>query len=322
MAPKEIPGIEDLLKSGMLKRGSSETLNIRRLPLGVPVLDNMLGGGMPLGRCLQAYGPESTGKTLMCQLAASAVQKSQHPLALYMDMEYSYDEGWWEQSGVDTDKLLVSSPTTAEQAIDVMRGVLNSTKDLGIIIVDSLAAMIPQQEMDMEKSSEDSRQPGLQAKVLTYMYHQVIPLLDNRVIFMSTNQMRETIGGHDDLAALPGGRANRHYNHIVLRTRRESWITHGNDRLGFYMEIVNRKNKMATTPDGESVTIPFMFASQIDWTTSFIDEAIQKKIIQRRGPYYYWHEKAHMGIAQLREFFLANELDFDELKEKLASPTA
>lgn len=318
----DLPGIDALLKNGTLKLGNSPDLEIRRISTGIPSLDTLLGGGIPLGHCCQLYGPESTGKTLIAQIIVAAVQKSQHPLAMFMDMEGSYDKVWWDQSGVDTEALLVSHPVTAEAAINVMRGVINSTKELGIIVVDSIAAMIPQPLMDPEKSSEDSRQPGQQAKVLTQMYQQIMPLLDNRIIFLTTNQMRDNIGGHDELAPLPGGRANRHYNHIILRTRRENWITQGDDRIGFYMEIVSRKNKMATVADGDNIKLPFMFTSQIDWTTSYLEDAISQKIITRKGPYYYWGDKNFMGMANLRNFFLENPNENEELKRVLGITTA
>lgn len=314
----DLPGIEELLRKGLIKKGNSPDLEIRRISTGIPSLDVLLGGGVPLGHCCQLYGPESTGKTLIAQIIVAAVQKSQHPLAMFLDMEGSYDKVWWDQSGVDTEALLVSHPTNAEAAINVIRGVMNSTKELGIIVVDSIAAMIPQPLMDPEKSSEDSRQPGQQAKVLTMMYQQIVPLLDNRVIFLTTNQMRDNIGGHDELAPLPGGRANRHYNHIILRTRRESWITQGDERLGFYMQVVNRKNKLATVADGDSIMLPFMFVGQIDWTTSYIEDAIKAKIITRKGPYYYWFDRNFMGMANLRNFFTEFPEEYEKLRGILA----
>lgn len=310
----KIDGIQELLKKGLIKYGNSPELVVERLALGIPALDNLLGGGVPIGKCIQAYGPESTGKTLFAQILAAAVQKSQYPNVLYMDLEYSYDKEWWAESGVDTSKLMVSSPTTAEQAIDVMRGCLSSMDDLGLIITDSLTGMIPSPEMDEEKSSEDSRAPGAQAKILTLMYHQVVPLLKRRTIFYSINQMRDNIGGHDELAPLPGGKANRHYNHIILRTRRDSWILDGKNRIGFYMEFVNRKNKTAKTADGESVMLPFMFSSQIDWVTSYLEDGIRFGFVKRNGPYYYWKDKPYLGMPKLRNWFIDNQDELNELK--------
>lgn len=315
----DIKGVDELLKSGLIKRGNDERLIIKKLPTGIPALDEMLGGGMPLGHAVESYGPESTGKTLIAQYVTAAVQASQFPEVLYMDMERSFDEAWWKESGVDTAKVMVSQPATGDQAIDVMRGVLHSEPNLGLIIMDSIAAMTPQVEMDPEKSSED-KTIGLQARLVTLMYRQIINLLEDRVIFLATNQMRESIGAHDELAALPGGRAQRHYSHIILRTRRDSWITENkNDkaRLGFYMEITSRKNKMCSTPDGTSITIPVMFKGQIDYTTSYIDDALKKGIIPRRGPYYNWNNQNFMGMQALRNMFLDNPEELELLKAQV-----
>jgi recombination protein RecA len=316
----EIKTLDELMKSGALIKGDDPSLEVIKLPLGIVSLDELLGGGLPLGRCIQFVGPESTGKTLLAQIATAVVQKSQHPLALYMDLERSYDEAWWQQSGVDTQKLLVSTPTTAEEAIDVMRGVLCSTEELGIIVLDSIAAMIPAPEMDPERSSTENRQPGLQAKVVTFMFHQILPLLKGRVIFLVTNQMRDNVGGHDELGALPGGKATRHYSHVILKTRRESWITDNKTkaRLGFYMEVTSRKNKLAKTADGDSITLPFMFNSQIDWTTSYIEDAVKAHLIVKAGPYYKVAGRSFLGMQNMREFFTDNPEELEQLRLSLA----
>lgn len=314
----ESKSIENMIKAGLLKKGSDPSLVVNRLPTGIGVLDDLLGGGLPLGRFIESYGPESTGKTLLSQYAVAAVQKSQYPIGLYMDMEHSFDEAWWKQIGVDTDKLLVSNPVSAEQAIDVMRAMLETSKELGIIILDSIAAMTPMPEVDPEKSSEN-KTIGLQARVTTLMYRQIAPLLDNRVIFMATNQMRESIGYNDELSALPGGRAQRHFNHIILRTRREDWIleTGSKKRIGFYMEVISKKNKLAGIADGSSVTLPFMFSGQIDYTATFIDEAIKKDLIIRRGPYYEYNGHRSLGMALLRQYFTDNPDELESLKRDI-----
>lgn len=311
---------EEMLRSGMIKKGNDPYLKVHKLPTGIAPLDTMLAGGVAIGRCTELYGPESTGKTLIGQYIAKAVQESEHPAVLYVDLERSYDEAWWQQSGVDTEKLMVSDPTTAEQAIDIMRATSHDP-DLGLIILDSIAAMTPQPEMDPDKSSEDNKQPGLQAKVCTLMYRQMVPLLDNRIIFLSLNQMRENIGVHDELKALPGGRAQRHYNHVILRTARESWITDNSSgqRLGFDMEITNKKNKLASTPDGYSITLPFMFNSQIDFTTTYIEEGLRIGLIVKHGPYYNYLGTRVLGKANLRQFFADNPEELENLKNTIAA---
>lgn len=311
--------IDELLKGGFLKKGDDPSLQVSWIPMGLPKIDDILGGGLPTGRMIGTYGPESTGKTLLAQYAAVAVQKSSHPLVLYMDMERSYDEDWWKQSGVDTEKLLVSTPTTAEQATDIMRAMLIGSTDLGLIVMDSIAAMTPEPETDPERSSSD-KTIGLQARAITMMYRQILPLL-GQCIFLATNQMRDSVGQYDELASLPGGRAQRHYSHIILRTRREQWITEkvGTQtvRKGFYMEVMSKKNKLATTADGASITLPFMYTGQIDLITSYIEEARAKGVILLNGAYYKAAGQSFLGMQKLREFYQESPEELEMLKTQL-----
>lgn len=302
-----LQSVQDLMSSGMVMKGDDPNLVVNFLPTGITALDNLLGGGFGMGRCTLGIGPESTGKTLLSQICAAAVQRSPNPIVLYVDLERSFDRSWWEQSGVDVTKLLVSTPESAEKAIDIIRAMLLGEPRLGMVIVDSLAAMVPAPEMDPEKSSED-KTIGLQAKVITLMYRQIVPLLDNRVIVYVTNQMRENIGGYEDLGALPGGRAQRHYSHVILKTRRESWIkdSNGKTNKGYYMEITSRKNKLCSVPDGTVITLPFLFNGQIDMLTSYLEEAVRQSLVTRRGPYYYWREKSFLGMPNLRQHFIEN----------------
>lgn len=316
MADNKVPTIDGLLKSGLLRKGTDEALVIKRIPVGIPAIDNLIGGGLPIGRPIQFVGPESTGKSLLAQYAVAAVQKTERPTAMYMDLERSYDKSWWEQSGVDTEKLIVSQPATAEQAIDIMRAMLQGSEDLGIIVLDSIAAMVPAPEMDPDKSSEDSRQPGTQAKVITLMWRQLLSLIDD-VVFISTNQMRDSIGSHDPLAALPGGKANRHFNQIILSTRREGWINESGRRIGFHLEIGVRKNKTAP-PVYDTAVVDFLFQGQIDYMGSYIEEAISQKLIVPKGPWFAYDSKNYLGKPNLRQYFSENPEEFETLKSKLA----
>jgi len=313
----EIKTIEQMLKDGAVKKGNDPSLVVEWLPTGIQKLDELLGGGVPLGRCLESYGPESTGKTLISQYIAAAVQQSPRPGVLYMDMENSFDEEWWQISGVDTEKLLVSKPTTGEAAIDIIRGALAGAEvsKLGLIILDSIAAMTPAPEMDPKRSAED-KSMGLQAKLVTLMYRSIVPLLDSsKVIFLATNQMRDSIGPYpDEIGALVGGRAQRHYSLIMIKTRRESWIKEGDNRIGFYMEITSRKNKLSSVPDGTTITLPFLFNSQIDMLTADLEDAVKKQIITRRGPYYYYNGSNLLGMPNLRNHFMNNEAELASLR--------
>lgn len=310
--------IKKLMSTGLIKKGNDESLYLKRISLGLPQLDDLLGGGIPVGRCIEAYGPESTGKTLLAQYVTAAVQKTDKPLALLLDLERCFDEGWWKQSGVDTNELMVSTPATAEEAIDIMMAVMNEPT-LGLIIVDSIPAMIPAKIADPERSAEDKTM-GLLAQLVTLMYAKLVHKVSEQgVILMATNQMRANFSGFDELAVLPGGIAQRHFNQIILRTKREGWIKDSQkNNIGFDMEIISKKNKTCSIPDGTSVTIPFLAQGQIDLLTAYINDGIDKGFITRKGPYYYYAEKPSMGMPNLRNFFQENPNELDTLKVQLS----
>lgn len=312
-----MPDIKKLMADGLIKKGNDESFLLKRIPLGIPQLDDLLGGGVPVGRCIEAYGYESTGKTLLAQYITAAVQKSEKPLALLLDLERSFDETWWKQTGVDTSDLMISSPATAEEAIDIMMAVMNDT-DLGLIIVDSIPGMVPAKIADPERSAEDKTM-GLLAQLVTLMYAKLVHKLDQQgVILMATNQMRANFSGFDELNALPGGLAQRHFNQIILRTKREGWIKDSaKNTIGFDMEIISKKNKTCSVPDGTSITIPFLAKGQIDMMTAYINDGVEKKFIEKKGPYYYYAGKGNLGMPNLRTFFEENPEELELLKVQL-----
>jgi recombination protein RecA len=315
----EPKSIDEMKKSGLLRSGTDPSLVVNRLPFGIPSLDSFLGGGLPLGRCTEVYGPESTGKTLLAQLAVAAVQKTDKPLALLFDMEMTYDQTWWAKSGVDTDKLLVTTPETAEKSIDIMTYMLDDPT-LGIIILDSIAAMTPAPFVDEDKSAEDNQQPGLLAKAVSLMYQKIkLKVRDQKVVFFATNQMRENLGSRypDELGALPGGRSQRHYSQIILRTHREGWIKEGKDNVGYYMEIISKKNKTTTTPDGSSIVLPFLANSQIDLLSAYIEDAVKRNFMTRKGPYYGYNGNNFLGMSATREYFADHPEELENLKNNL-----
>lgn len=310
--------INKLIEQGLIKKGNDESLFLKRVPIGIPQLDELLGGGIPVGRCVEAYGPESTGKTLLAQYFTAAIQKSDKPLTVLFDLERCFDKAWWTQSGVDVENLLVTTPATAEETIDIMMAVLNDDR-LGLIIVDSIPAMIPAPIADPEKSASD-KTIGLLAKLVTLMYAKLVhPLSQKGVTLLATNQMRENIGGYDELAALPGGKAQRHFSQVILRTKREGWINDSAGKhIGFDMEIISKKNKTCSIPDGTSITVPFLAAGQIDLLTAYINDGIARGLVTRAGPYYKYGDKNHMGIQNLRNFFRDNPQEEETLKVQLS----
>ena len=311
---KTSPTIESLLAAGLIMRGNDPRLVIRRLPSDIPGFDDLLGGGWPAGRYTQIVGPESTGKTVLLQYAVASQQHDEDkPICLILDHERGYDAKWWAASSVDTDELLVAQPMYGEEGINVILATINAEPRLGLVGIDSIAAMMPHAMVEPDKGAEQHF-VGTQAKLISQFFAMVTPQMDD-IVFILLNQMRANIGGYEE--NYPGGWAMRHSNHITLRTRREGWIKEGETRVGFIMEIINKKNKVGGV-QGASVQIPFHFKGQIDMVQSFIDEALERKIIIARLPYYAWGEVKKLGKAAMRQHLIDNPEEFERLKAELA----
>lgn len=316
---KTNPTIQKLLDDGLVMKGNDPRLVIRRLPTIIPGFDDLLGGGWPAGRYTQIVGPESTCKTVLLQYAvASQQQDLNRPLCLVIDYERSYDASWWAASGVNTDELLVSQPMYGEEGIDVIIATIAasdvSDTKLGLVGVDSVAAMYPRAMVEPDKGSEQKFM-GAHAKLVAQFFAMVTPQIDD-IVMILLNQMRANIGGYEEI--YPGGWAMRHGNHVTLRTRRDEWLKDGDTRIGFVIEIINKKNKVGGVQNN-SLLIPFKFKGQIDMIQSYIDEALERKIIIARAPYYTWESIKKMGKGAIRQHFMDNPEDFEKLKEQLAT---
>lgn len=291
---------DQMLKSGSLLKGNDPRLNPTRTPIGITPIDDIIGGGIPNGGCTLIVGPESTGKTIICQYIAAAVQKTDKATVLYLDGERSYDPEWWSQSGVDPERMLVARPATGEQLIDLTVEVMENTDDLGLVIVDSLASLPPSK---IVSESAERNDIGSLAKLVNLLYQKVVPVLGSR-IFVATNQIREAIGGYEE--RYPGGVSQRYYSHLIMRTRRADWIKDGNERIGFNMEVTTRKNKTAAPQ--QHVTVPFMFRGQVDMLAVLIDDAIARGFIVPKLPYYAINgvEKKLLGKQAVRDYLIAH----------------
>lgn len=290
--------MDKLFKSGVLRMGNAEELVPERLPTGIAPLDQITGGGLQLGTCTLLVGPESTGKTLLSQYIAASVQKTERPNVLFLDAERSYDVGWWAQSGVETNKLYVARPSSAEELIDITTQVLTEDPTIGLVILDSIAAMPPTRIINESAERHDI---GSLARLVQHLYVKIVPLL-GKTIFLATNQIRDNITGYEE--RYPGGHSQRYFSHMILRTRREGWIQENNKRIGFNLEVTTRKNKTAAPQ--QSCSIPFHFQGQLDMASVLIDEAIASGRIQQNLPYYKieYEGKLHnlLGKANLRAF--------------------
>ena len=292
---------ESALKSGHVQRGDDDRLQLKRLPFGIPNLDEALGGGIPWGSSILIVGPESTGKTILSQYAIAQAQKTERPLVLYLDTERTYDRDWWESSGVDPEKLFVVRAPTGEEIIDIATDALLDNEDIGMVVVDSLAGMPPSRIVAETAERQDI---GSLARLVQLLYIKLTSVLEGRIL-IATNQLRENISGYAE--RYPGGQSQKYFSHIILRTRREGWLTEGDsakNRIGFNMEVQVTKNK--TAPPQGTVKIPFRFNSQMDLVSILIDEAIADGRIVQKLPYYQIGDEKILGKENLRRFVMEN----------------
>ena len=301
--------LDQMVKDGLLMRGDDERLILRRIKTGIPPLDALIGGGLPYSRNTMIVGPESTGKTVIAQYLTKAQQNApERRLVLLIDAEMSFERSWWEASGVNVkENLYVSQPATGEQAVDIMLAVLEAEPELGMIILDSIPALRPKAVVESESAEQNYM--GLLAQLVNKMFTLLMAHPGwRKIAFVTINQIRDNFNGYDEV--WPGGHGLRHFNHLVLRTRRTEWIKEKNRRVGFKMEIYSRKNKVGIPED--AVIVPFMFTSQIDLIQSYVQEGVAKGVIRASSPYYYvplanGKEQALLGMANLRTFFVENQ---------------
>lgn len=306
---------EQAFKAGLIVRGDAEALAPARLPFGIPTLDSAIGGGIPVGRVTLIGGLESTGKTILCQYAAAAQQaQPERREVLYLDMEHSYDRCWWEQSGVDPKRLYVAQPMTGEQMVDVATAAIEHNPQLGMILLDSIAAVSPGASVEAVAAQDYM---ALRARLMSKFWSKVGVLAAGRITIVATNQLRANMGrpGY----TYPGGMQQRFSSHLILRTRRVGWLTEGDQRVGFTMEIEIDKNK--TSPPQRPVQIPFRYAGQVDTLAGLIERACEAGLIEKRLPYYRvpnadGEPVSLLGMANLRNHLLEHPSVLARLEER------
>jgi len=303
--------IDDLLKSGLIKKGDDPSLDIKLTPFGIAKIDEIIGGGLPHGRNTLFVGDYSSGKTFLLQQAIRAVQK-QGGSAAYVDAERSYDRKWFEASGIDTESLIVSQPEYGERAVDAVIALLESKVD--IVGLDSIAALIPSVE---EEESAEKNTIGLHARLVSKAYRKAT-VANTSSIFIGINQLRQEIGPYGK-ETYPGGQYHKYASHLTLKIRREQWIKEKVDghekKVGFDMSIEVVKNKVGT-PWGQC-SLPFYFNGEIDELVTNLDMALSNGVIIQKGPYYYWHDAKWMGKQAMRVFFNEHPEDYQALIKEL-----
>ncbi len=319
-------------KSKVVLDPEDEVLNLDFIPLGIPAVDLMLGGGMPRGRTTVFIGEEQSGKTLLAQLTIAAAQR-QGGTAIFFDIERTYNPKWFSLTGVDTspDRLIVVHPENLEQGFDMVVDALKQTKP-DVIVMDSVSAMVPKDVLKATMEEKDFR--GLDAKKITAGVKKVTQYNQNTVLII-INQLRISMGVvYGNPESQPGGKGLRFHTSLRVRVRRGAKLTTATEsdkkdedgfllsddkdarQLGFIMRLRVEKNKCAPI-DWEGCDIKFFFNGTIDSTGSLINLAIRQGIIEATGSWFKLpgvDEKLH-GLGAVEKMIREDE----DLKNRLVT---
>jgi recombination protein RecA len=281
-------------EGAIMRLGQASHLQVEAIPTGSLSLDLALGiGGVPRGRVTEIYGPEGSGKTTICQHIVAEAQRS-GGVAAFIDMEHALDPLYAAKCGVNVDDLYISQPDTGEQALEIAEALVRSGA-LDVIVVDSVAALVPRAEIEGEMG--DSH-PGLQARLMSQALRKLsgaIKTSNTAMVF--TNQLRQKIGimfGSPETTS--GGMALKFYASVRLDVRRIQAIKAGGDVVGNRTRVKVKKNKVA--PPFRECEFDIMYDQGISKEGDILDLGTEMDIIGKRGSYYYYHEQA---LAQGRE---------------------
>ncbi|MCQ2793769.1 MAG: recombinase RecA [Bacilli bacterium] len=281
-------------KGSVMRLGDRPPVDVDTISTGSLLLDNTLGvGGYPKGRIIEIYGPESSGKTTLALHAIAEAQKKGGKAA-FVDAEHSIDPVYAKHLGVDIDELILSQPDSGEEALEITE-MLAQSGEISIIVVDSVAALVPQAEIDGVMSDN---QVGLQARLMSKAMRKLAGVLNKThttVIFI--NQLREKVGVmYGNPETTTGGRALKFYATVRLDIRRSEAIKDGNDIIGNTVKVKVVKNKVA--PPFKSCLIDIIYGQGISIQSEILDMAIAKGFIKKAGS---WYELDGEKIGQGRE---------------------
>jgi recombination protein RecA len=307
-----IAGIQKRFGDGAIMRlGDATHLQIEAIPTGALALDIALGvGGVPRGRVVEIYGPESSGKTTLCQHIIAEAQKA-GGICAFVDMEHALDPNYASQCGVEVDNLYVSQPDTGEQALEIADALIRSGT-MDVVVIDSVAALVPRAEIEGEMGDTHV---GLQARLMSQALRKlsgVIKQTNTVVIF--TNQLREKIGvmfGSPETT--PGGKALKFYASVRLDIRRIQSIKTGGEVVGNRTRVRVKKNKVA--PPFTEAEFDIMYNEGISKTGNVLDLAVDYNLVDKRGAYYRYGETLlGQGRENTKQFLMENPAFIDELE--------
>lgn len=290
-------------KGAIMKMGEAPRVSVSAIPTGAVNLDIALGiGGIPRGRVVEIFGPESSGKTTLALHIVAEDQKQDQTCA-FIDAEHALDAEYAENLGVDIDNLILSQPDTGEQGLDIAESLVRSGA-VDLIVIDSVAALVPRAEIEGEMGDSHV---GLQARLMSQALRRltgVIAKSNTTVIFI--NQLREKVGvmfGSPETT--PGGRALKFYSSVRLDIRRIKTITQGDNSIGSRTRVKVVKNKVA--PPFKVVEFDIMYGKGISKSGVLLDTAVDMDIVDKAGSWFsYKDEKLGQGRENVKDFLEEN----------------
>jgi len=301
-------------KGAVMKLGDETHNEIDVVSSGSLTLDIALGvGGLPKGRIIEVFGPESSGKTTIALQAVAAVQKAGGKAA-FIDAEHALDPVYARALGVDTNELLLSQPDTGEQALEICEALVRS-EEIGIVVIDSVAALVPQAEIEGEMGDSHV---GLQARLMSQALRKLSGVINKtNTIAIFINQLREKVGilfGNPETT--PGGRALKFYSTIRLDVRRGEQIKNGDNVIGNKTNIKVVKNKVA--PPFKTAAVEIMYGEGVSREGEIIDLASDIGIVDKSGAWYaYKGEKIGQGKENAKAFLKSNPDIAEEIENKV-----
>ena len=301
-------------KGSIMKLGEAAAMNVEVISTGCLSLDMALGvGGIPRGRVIEIFGPESSGKTTVALCCIAQAQK-EGGMAAFIDAEHALDPLYAKNLGVDINNLLVSQPDSGEQALEIGEALVRSGA-IDIVVIDSVAALVPKAELDGEMGDIHV---GLQARLMSQALRKLTAHISkSRACAVFINQIREKVGviyGSNEVTT--GGRALKFYSSVRVEVRKGEAIKQGTETLGNRTRAKIVKNKVA--PPFKTAEFDLMFGSGISREGDLLDIAADMEIIQKSGSWFsYQGERLGQGRENVKEYFRNNPEFFNQIDQQV-----
>ncbi len=301
-------------KGAVMKLGQNSSLNVEAIPTGSLLLDHALGiGGVPKGRIIEIFGPESSGKTTVALHIIAEAQKRGGE-AVFIDVEHALDPVYAQALGVDIDSLLVSQPDTGEQALEICEALVRSGA-IDVVVIDSVAAMVTKAEIDGEMGDSHV---GLQARLMSQALRKLTGAISkSNCVAIFINQLREKIGVmYGNPETTPGGRALKFYSSVRLDVRRTEQIKQGGEVIGNRTRVKVVKNKVA--PPFKEAEFDIMYGRGISKEGEILDLAVRLGIIQKSGSWFTMNDtRLGQGRDNVKDYLHNNPELLESLTEQV-----